>query len=134
MGTMPPWDIRYELLSNIIRPMRKEWMDKAMPKYNYDREKYNIKKQRYEERKIKEENENRGKRNKKTKELDLGTLLMAPICPRFRVEVPNAMLLKCWNASCILKVLVNGKWKKMKLEIQEWLQERKSSKFHKTMV
>ena len=32
LSPMPPMDIRYELLGKVLRPMRKQWMDKAMPK------------------------------------------------------------------------------------------------------
>jgi hypothetical protein len=87
------------------------------------------KRDRYERQRLKEEAANRGRRSQK-KELDLGTLLIAPICPRFHVIVENAILLQCWK-SCVALANQPFKWKKMKEEVQQWLAERKASHYHR---
>ena len=129
LDSMPPFDIRYELLSNVLRPLRRQWLDTAMPKYKLARKTFLAKKERYERQKKNEEKENRGKR-KKRKELDLGSLLIAPMCPRFRVHVPDSVLLLTWKSTTTL-AKQPFKWKKMKKDIQVWLAGKKSTKFHK---
>lgn len=130
LSAMPPWDIRYELLSNIVRPLRLEWMDKAMPKYKLDRQNYLRKKERYDRQRIQEENENRGKRaGLRKKELDLGVLLMSPVIPRFHVDVPDSVLLLCWkNATSFARKPFA--WKKEKELIQDWLRDHRATKYH----
>ena len=125
LSSMPLWEIRYELLGNIIRPIRKEWMDTAMPKYNLDRINYLNKKARYERQKKEEEIQNKKLRSK-IKSIDLNKFLIAPVCPKFHGNVSDAELLLCWKNAVIL-TKKPFKWKEIQNQIQEWLRDRKAS-------
>ena len=125
LSAIPTWDIRYELLGNIIRPMRRAWMDTAMPKYNLDRQNYLNKKSRYERQKQKEEMENKRSRGKQKVSIDLNTFLIAPICPRFHADVSDAKLLLCWKQSVVL-LKKPFLWLETKENIQAWLSSRKA--------
>ena len=129
MEPMPPRDIQYEILGAVMRPARREWQDRTLPKYQLDRAVYLAKRLRYARQREQEALERRGMSKKPG--IDLGALLMEPARPRFdaAAEVEDSKLLKAWNDACMLAKFPK-KWQKRKDEVQKWLAERKATHYY----
>eukprot|EP00946_MAST-07B_sp_MAST-7B-sp1_P003753 g3753.t1 len=129
MEPLPPWDIQYEILGDVVRPVRREWQDRVLPKYQLDRAVYIAKRSRYDRQREQEALERRGM--SKRPGIDLGALLMEPHRPRFdaALEVNDKLLLQAWKEATHLAKFPK-KWRKRKAAVQKWLAERKANHYY----
>ena len=129
MEPIPPWDIQYEILGAIMRPVRRSWQDRTLPKYQLDRAIFLAKRLRYARQREQDALERRGMSKKPG--IDLGALLMEPSRPRFDAgaEVDDDKLLKAWNDSAHMAKFPK-KWQQRRDDVQKWLAQRKANHYY----